>query len=44
MQAIVVTRHSRITQQLVPSITILSFFCCSRFACKKTCSWLSVRP
>ena len=37
MQAIDVTRHSRITQQLVPSTTILSFVCCSRFACKK---WL----
>jgi len=30
-------RHSRITQQLVPSTTILSFICCSQFACKK---WL----
>ena len=37
MQAIDVTRHSRITQQLVPSTTIRSFVCCSRFACKK---WL----
>jgi len=37
MQAIAVTRHSRITQQLVPSTTILSFVCCSRLACKK---WL----
>ena len=37
MQAIDVTRHSRITQQLVPSTTIFSFVCCSRFACKK---WL----
>jgi hypothetical protein len=35
MQAIDVTRHSRITQQLVPSTTILSFVCCSQFACKK---------
>ena len=37
MQAIDVTRHSRITQQLVPSTALLSFFYCSRFACKK---WL----
>ena len=37
MQAIDVMRHSRITQQLVPSTTIVSFVCCSRFACKK---WL----
>jgi len=38
MQAIDVTRHSRITQQLVPSTTIFSFVvCCSRFAWKK---WL----
>ena len=45
MQAIDVTRHSRITQQLVPSTTALSFVCCSQFACKKkSCSWLSVRP
>ena len=35
MQAIDVTRHSRITQQLVPSTTLLSFVCCSQFACKK---------
>jgi len=35
MQAIDVTRHSRIPQQLVPSTTILSFVCCSQFACKK---------
>ena len=35
MQAIDVARHSRITQQLVPSTTILSFVCCSQFACKK---------
>ena len=35
MQAIDVIRHSRITQQLVPSITALSFLCCSQFACKK---------
>jgi len=35
MRAIDITRHSRITQQLVPSITILSFVCCSQFACKK---------
>ena len=44
MQTIDVTRPSRITQQLVPSTTILSFVRCSRFACKKSCSWLSVRP
>jgi len=37
MQAIDVTRHSRITQQLFPSTTALSFVCCSQFACKK---WL----
>jgi len=37
MQAIDVMRHSRITQQLVPSTTLLSFFCCSQFACTK---WL----
>ena len=35
MQAIDVTRHSRITQQLVPSTTVLSFICCSQFACKE---------
>ena len=35
MQAIDVTRHSRITQQLVPSTTALSFVCCSQFSCKK---------
>ena len=35
MQAIDVTRHSRVTQQLVPSTTILSFVCCSQFVCKK---------
>ena len=35
MQAIDVTRQSRITQQLVPSTTVLSFVCCSQFACKK---------
>jgi len=35
MQAIDVTKHSRITQQLVPSTTIFSFVCCSQFACKK---------
>ena len=35
MQAISVTRKSRITQQLVPSTTVLSFVCCSQFACKK---------
>ena len=35
MQAIDITRHSRITQQLVPSTTALSFVCCSQFACKK---------
>ena len=29
------TRHSRITQHLVPSNTALSFVCCSQFACKK---------
>ena len=44
MQAIDITRHSRITKQLVPSTTALSFVCCSQFACKKSCSWLSVRP
>ena len=37
MQAIDVTRHSRITQQLVPSTTLLSSVCRSWFACKK---WL----
>ena len=35
MQAIGVTRHSRITQQLVPATTALSFVCSSQFACKK---------
>ena len=35
MQAIDVARHSRITQQLVPSTTVPTFVCCSRFACKK---------
>jgi len=35
MQAIDVIRHSRIKQQLVSSTTVLSFVCCSRFACKK---------
>ena len=35
MQAIRVTRHSRITQHLVPFTTALSFVCCSQFACKK---------
>ena len=35
MQAIDVTRRSRITQQLVPSTTILSFICCTQFACKQ---------
>jgi hypothetical protein len=35
MHAIDITRHSRITQQLVPSTTILSFVCCSQFACKE---------
>jgi len=35
MQAIDFTRHSRITEQLVPSTTLLSFVCCSQFACKK---------
>ena len=35
MQAVDVTRHSRITQQLVPSTGALSFVCCSQFACKK---------
>ena len=34
-QAIDITRHSRITQQLVPSTTALYFVCCSQFACKK---------
>jgi len=37
MQATDVTRHSRITEQLVPSTTVHTFVCCSRFACKK---WL----
>jgi hypothetical protein len=44
MQAIDVTRHLRITQQLVPSTTIFSFVCCSQFACKKKLLILSVRP
>ena len=45
MQDIGVTRHSRITQHLVPSTTALSFVCCSQFACKKkSFSRLSVRP
>ena len=35
MQAIDVTQHSRITQQLVPSTTAPSFICCSQFAYKK---------
>ena len=35
MQVIDVTRHSRITQQLVSSTTLLSFVCCSQFAWKK---------
>ena len=35
MQAIDVTRHSRITQLLVLSTTTLSFVCCSQFVCKK---------
>ena len=35
MQAIDVTRYSRITQQLVPSTIALSFVCYSQFACKK---------
>ena len=35
MQGIDVARHSRITQQLVPSTTALTFVCCSQFACKK---------
>ena len=35
LQAFDVTRHSRITQQLVPCTTVLSFVCCSQFACKK---------
>jgi hypothetical protein len=30
-----VKRHSRIAKELVPSTTILSFVCCSQFACKK---------
>ena len=38
MQAIGVTRLSRITQQLVPSTTALSFVCCSQLACKISCS------
>jgi hypothetical protein len=35
MQAPDVTRHWRLTQQLVPPTTILSFVCCSQVACKK---------
>jgi hypothetical protein len=35
MQAIDITRHSRLTQQLVPPTTVLSFVCCSQVACKK---------
>ena len=35
MQAIDVTGHSRITQQLVPSTTALSLVCCSQFAYRK---------
>ena len=35
MHAIDVTRHSRITQQLVPSTTALSFICFSQFVGKK---------
>ena len=35
MQAIDVTGHSRITQQLVPSTTALSFVCYSQFVHKK---------
>ena len=35
MQAIDVTKHSRLTQQLVPSTTLLFFVCFSRFARKK---------
>jgi len=35
MQAIDIIRHSQITQQLVPSTRVLSFVCCSQFACKK---------
>ena len=35
MQDIDVRRHSRITQQLVPSTTALSFVCCSQFVCRK---------
>jgi hypothetical protein len=35
MQAIDVIRHSRLTQQLVPPTTLLSFVCCSQVACKK---------
>ena len=35
MQAIYVTRQSRITQQLIPSTTALSFVCCAQFTCKK---------
>ena len=35
MQATGAKRHSRITQQLVPSTTALSFVCCSQFARKK---------
>ena len=36
MQATDVKRHSRLTEQLVPSTTVLSFICCSQFACKKS--------
>jgi hypothetical protein len=35
MQAIDVTRHRRLTQQLVPPTTILSFVFCSQVACKQ---------
>jgi hypothetical protein len=35
MQAIDVTRHLRLTQQLVPPTTVLSFICYYQGACKK---------
>jgi hypothetical protein len=35
MQYIDVTRDSRLTQELVPPTTVLSFICCSQAACNK---------
>ena len=35
MQATGITRHSRVTQQLIPSTTAIFFICCSQFTCKK---------